>query len=244
MTPEIELPATLPVHYHAAARSAIDLIFDLPVTIRAVTLSGSIVRGEGQPLSDLDIWVVIDGDRRQRICRLLDGVPCEIFLNPEDRILTYFEEEPATGACSSVGLTLDGHVLHDPDGVAARLRERAGAVRDAGPTVDHERLRLDRYHAVDSLDNARDMHPADPITAGFFLADALQRALKVAYLDAGRWIPRTKDLRARIGEVRPDLVPLLDAHAADPTPETAAAVVEAVVGQSTFFDWDSEPDTG
>ena len=240
MVPDVDLPPSLPERYHAAARSALAFVFDEhSASVRAVTIGGSIVRGQGDETSDLDIWVVVAGDRRQRVQRWFDGVRCELFLNPEERILRYFAEEAPTGRVPSIGLTLDGVVVHDPEGVAERLRAEARAVLDAGPTVSGFTIDQQRYGAVDSLDNARDVHDRDRLTSAVFLADALSHTLQLAYLLHGRWVPRPKDRRRLIGEVCPEVVDLLERYESDPSPDALALVLDEVLGVSTFFEWES-----
>lgn len=47
--------------------------------------------GDGDRRSDLDLYVITGGERRQRVQRIYEGVPCEMFFNPESRIWEYFE---------------------------------------------------------------------------------------------------------------------------------------------------------
>ena len=126
MRVDVTIPPGLNEPYLEAVRLAVDFIFARTDKPRAVTLSGSVALGYGDPNSDLDFWVVVAGDHRQRVQRRFNGVPCEMFFNPERRIPRYFKEEATDGRCPSVGLTLDGHVLYDPEGVARSEERRVG----------------------------------------------------------------------------------------------------------------------
>ncbi len=219
-----------------------DVVFEYPSRTLAVTLSGSVALGRGDPHSDLDLWVVIEGEHRQRVQRRLDGVPCELFFNPESTIRSYFEREVAEGRPSSMRLTLDGHVLFDPDGVAERLREKARQLLDAGPRVPSETITYRTYSAVDGLDNGRDVHDRDPLMSSIMTAGAVREALGLAYLLNDRWEPRLKDLRGGLDDVCPSVVEPLARYEQEPTPDSAAELLQAVLGVSTFFEWESTPE--
>lgn len=239
----IALPEDLVEPYSTALRLALDFVFGRSSRPLAVTLSGSVVRGHGDPHSDLDLWIVVEGKHRQRVQKRLNGVPCEMFFNPEHRVHRYFSDEAREGAAPSIGLTLDGLVLYDPDGVAERLRGQALRVREAGPQVPPEEVVLRKYLAGDMLDNARDVSIRDPLMAGILTATAVKSALQLAYILAGTWIPRDKDLWLRLDEVRPHAVQPVKAYALDPSPDAAAAVLESIMGISGFFEWESVPDS-
>jgi len=242
MRSDVTLPPGLREPYLEALRLAVDFIFARTDKPRAVTLSGSVALGYGDPNSDLDVWVVVAGDHRQRVQRRFNGVPCEMFFNPERRILSYFMEEAMDGRCPSVGLALDGHVLYDPEGVAERLRGEAGLVRANGPQVPPETIELRKYLAVDTLDNAKDVQDRDPLMASILSAAAVHESLRLAYLLNGQWAPRDKDLQLKIGSVCPQAVAALRTYQENPTPDTADSVLQSILGVSTFFEWESGPE--
>ena len=243
MIPEDAFPEDLSEPYVTALRMALDFIESRPNRAVAVTVSGSVVQGRGDPFSDLDLWIVVEGVHRQRVQRRFNGVPCEMFFNPEARIPTYFEDESKEGRAPSIGMTLDGHVLYDPDGAARRLQELAAQVRKVGPRVPHEAIVQRRYLAVDTLDNARDVYDRDPLMASLLIADAVKSALELSYVLAGMWTPRDKDLSLRLGEACPQAVEPLRSYQRQPTPETADVVLDAILDASTFFEWESAPDS-
>lgn len=238
------MPRGLAEPYTTALRLALDFIAVYPAQVVAITASGSVIQGRGDPLSDLDLWVVVDGEHRQRIQVRFNGVPCELFFNPQARIASYFEEEARDGRASSIGLTLDGEVLYDPHGVAKVLREQAAKVRQAGPQVPDEAVVLRKYGIVDALDNARDTSETDALMSTLLCAEAVKASLRLAYVLGGTWTPRDKDLAKHLSAVNPQSVQPLVRYGEDPSVDHAAAVVESILGVSTFFDWESSPDTG
>ena len=74
--------------YDAALRHAVASIFDR-FKVRASLATGTIIRGCGDPRSDLDIHVIQADSFRQRCQEFHSGVACEIFANPLHRIEGY-----------------------------------------------------------------------------------------------------------------------------------------------------------
>ena len=62
----VDDPVGLESRYLTAWRLAVDFVFDYPDPPLALQLSGSVARGEADPGSDLDIFVITDGDHRRR----------------------------------------------------------------------------------------------------------------------------------------------------------------------------------
>ena len=79
---------------------------------------GTIIRGNPDPSSDHDIYVLVAGSRRQRIQRFFNAVPAEIFVNPPSAIERYFEE----GARENRPVT--AHMAFDPE-TSAMLHDHA-----------------------------------------------------------------------------------------------------------------------
>ena len=71
----------LPEKYASALRSAVGFIAENLEPI-GIIASGTILRGNPDPASDLDIYVIHRAAKRQRIQKFFAGVPAEIFINP------------------------------------------------------------------------------------------------------------------------------------------------------------------
>jgi predicted nucleotidyltransferase len=104
----------LPPHYLSAAELAWERI-RVRDGLMAAMLAGSVVDGNPGPTSDLDFFVIVDGDERQRCTWVLDGVLVEASFNPPHQIRRYFDEhDRATMAMLSRGrVLLDHPVLQD-----------------------------------------------------------------------------------------------------------------------------------
>ena len=99
------LPLTWPslaAPYDAALRQAVTdlLAWQDPAgqhTLDPVGIfaAGSILRGQGGPTSDIDLYVIHPAPFRMRLQRRYEGVPFEIFVNPPHQVRRYFAEERA-----------------------------------------------------------------------------------------------------------------------------------------------------
>ncbi len=225
--------------YDTALDEAIAYIDSRSDRALAIGLSGSLSRGDGDPNSDLDIYIIIEGDHRQRQSRVFNGVACEMFFNPARRVPGYFSTEAESGKAPTLGLVGDAVILRDTDGVFAGLREKAKAVRDAGPKVPAEVVTLRKYLTTDLLDNARDVESRDPATALALCGAAIQESMYLWFVDRRRWVPGDKKMLGAIRMADQPTAEAVDAWGAAPTVQGAAAAVKALIGYDTYFEWDS-----
>ena len=207
-----------------------------------VIVSGSIVRGEAGPTSDLDVFVVHGGAWRLRAQRRFAGVPAELFVNPAAQVRRYFANEHADGRPSTAHMFATGEVLV-PDPVIDELVREA---RDwlARPVVlGPAQLAARRYLAVDLIDDARDVVAGDPVTAHLLLASAVEHVIAYAFLSRGRFQPRRKRALAALAELDPAAAELVRRSAASTGGDELAAVealARHVTGEDTFFAWTSD----
>src|SRR6185436_18043792 len=82
--------------YDTALRKAVEFIFNRFQPI-GIVATGSIIRGNPDATSDLDIEVVHNARFRQRIQKFFNDVPAEIFVNPISWIERYLSEEKEEG---------------------------------------------------------------------------------------------------------------------------------------------------
>src|SRR4051812_32619514 len=82
--------------YASALRSSVGFVleeFD-PIGIIA---TGTVIRGEAHPASDIDLYVLHRAAYRRRVQRFFDGVPTEVFVNPPHTVRSYFADEHRSG---------------------------------------------------------------------------------------------------------------------------------------------------
>lgn len=98
-----------------------------------ITIFGSVLRGREHPDSDLDMFVVVEGDGTITLDQSsrLDGVLLDMATFPSDTLAKELAEEPFKFwffACSQI--------VHDPNGLAKRHHDVARQYFDTHPTVD------------------------------------------------------------------------------------------------------------
>ena len=92
--------------------------------VLGATVSGSVLRGEGGPTSDLDVYVLIRGAERWRRTYVLEGVLIEEFRNPEAWIRRYLK---ALDDVPGIHMLGHGVVVLDRSPVFASLCAQARA---------------------------------------------------------------------------------------------------------------------
>jgi predicted nucleotidyltransferase len=241
---ECRWPA-LPERYDAALRAAVAFIFERYSPV-GVVASGTIVRGNPAPTSDLDLYVVHRRPERQRLQRYFRGLPAEIFVNPPEQVERYFAAERRGGRPITAHMLATGFVIFEgqADGTLARLRALAVDELARPPIQSEADLTRDRYMVATCLEDALDVADSDPETCSLILARAVDGALCYRFRAAGRWLPRAKDLLAALSDLDPDLARLARGfHAADRHDERVrlgTAAVERGIGATGFFEWESE----
>jgi hypothetical protein len=209
-------------------------------------VSGTILRGNPGPTSDLDLQVIHQQPWRQRVQRKFGGVPVEMFVNPPHMIEHYFEVESQQGRPITAHMLATGYSLYDPDGIIARFRARAVDVLESGPPVSEADLALKRYMATTWLDDAEDVAGENPALCSAFLFNAVEDALRYRFWRDRLWQPRNKDLLRSLSDLDPELHALLlcfyRARELTQRVQTARRVLQHSVGETGFFEWESDPE--
>lgn len=198
----------LPPPYNGALHAALDFILERAGADRilAIYATGSVVRGEGGPHSDLDVFVVHDNPWRQRVQRRFGGVPVELFFNPPHRVRRTFEEERKRRRPAAAHMIATGFPVYKSGPEAATLRAGAQAVVDAGPpAVDADEANRARYLAVTLLEDGEDAAARDPAASLLLLARAVDVAVRYRYAVAGRWEPRDAEVVGCLAGPDPEL---------------------------------------
>jgi hypothetical protein len=234
----------LPAPYDEALRGVIPWIIAICAPT-AIIACGSIIRGEGDLGSDLDLQVVHDQPWRQRLQRFSHGVPCEILVNPLRRLLQYFSEEQAEGRPSTAHMLATGFVVLDPQGLTPGLLTQARHWLALPPATTPEQLTRLRYAAADQVENAQDLIERDPEGAAYLAGLALEPILGYWHLSQGRQIPRGKDALTSLSGIDPVLGGRLRDALRGSCRERVDATRELAqhcLGVTGFFPWESPRD--
>jgi hypothetical protein len=239
--PDIALPP-LREPYQTALDEAVSFIVQRyePIGILA---TGTIVRGNPGPNSDLDLFVLWHRPERQRVQRFFHGIPAEIFVNPPERITGYIASDQREGRPVTAHMFATGFVVLDPTGAVASLREAAIKSLAEGPRLTEEFLTSRRYQVATCFEDATDVIDAEPDTGRMLLYQAVEGALAFRFLRQRVWIPRHKEILGRLAELDSGLADL--AHQFYRTSKTgdqlrfARDIVKATVGETGTFEWES-----
>lgn len=189
-------PPALPKAYVPAWRRVIaDLTAD-PAVLGA-TISGSVLRGEGGPTSDLDVYVLVRGDARRRRTHLCEGVLVEEFRNPEAWIRHYFAEQDDAPAFHMLGY---GTVVLDRDPAFAPLCAEARRLFDEGPrALTPEKDVVETYVVWDAWCDVKDLLAAGAdVEAAGLMQWQMVRTLTAHHRRRRRWLPKLKRLLASL----------------------------------------------
>ena len=232
----------LPTKYDVALRHAVSFVLDsfTPVGIIA---SGTILRGNPDPTSDIDLWVVHLEPVRQRIQKFFNAVPVEIFVNPPWTIQDYLVQDHSNARPISAHLMATGHVILATDPIVTELREKAKWLLTQPPDLSEEAIVKARYAAATRFEDAIDIAARDPMGTSMMLSQSLPEMMRFAFMQARRFVPRDKDLLEEFG--------LLDNEAAakvrafyqtadgDERVRLATDVAARILGTRGFFEWTS-----
>ena len=235
----------LPHKYDRALREAVSFVLERfkPIGIIA---AGTIVRGTPDAASDLDVWVIHLAPVRQRLQKFFNGVPAEIFVNPPWVIQKYFVQDQSEARPISAHMMATGTVVLATDPVVEQLRQTAISLISSFPTVTPQKLTETRYAAATKLEDAMDILERHPATANMLLSEAVRQMLQFAFMEAGRFIPRDKDLLDALTNLDSDLGSKVQLffESADWTRrmQLATELADRILQVRGFFEWNSEPE--
>lgn len=210
-----------------------------------VVVSGSIVRGNAGPASDLDIVVLHASPWRRRIQRWFNGTPVELFFNSREWLEHCVRDEAVHGRPVMAHMLATGTLLVDTDGQMAALIESAREVLDRGPCMSADALLRDKYAAACLVDDALDFEGVDSADGRQLLALAVDAVANHAYWRRNQFLPRPKERLAVLAGSEPEVARLLSSALVEQSSGALCALKQAaeqVLGTTGFFEWDSGQD--
>jgi len=209
--------------------------------VLAVIVAGSVVRGEGSATSDLDFWIPVNSDYRQRKSFLVGDVPVELFMNPPEQVLNCI----AGGDYQAMAMMGEGLLLwqrEESRELILRLRKWCRAGYALGPAaLGEEARKARRYTIIDQLQDAHDILRTDPPMSSLLMARVVDDALNLYYAERRIWLPKGKRLLADLRTRDPELAARLERFAAQADPDkrhqALLAVLYHIMGR-TRYGWD------
>jgi len=189
--------------------------------------AGSIIRGQGRALSDLDFVVLYDhlpNGRRESFT--VDGTPVEAFIHDGETLRWMLRVDSDAGKPGMHTMVAEGRIVGPRQDQARRWQALARDALAAGPPPMPQEMRdLYRYLITCRIEDLQDPRgPADRVATGAWLysslADLILRG-RGAWAATAQWIPRT--LKALDPELEAAFTAAFDAlfTRQDPAPLTA-----------------------
>lgn len=211
-----------------------------------IIASGSILRGNPDRTSDIDLYVIHNANYRQRLQKLFNGVPAEIFVNPPAQVERYFSEEHAAGRPITAHMLTSGYIVLSTDKTVERLRSRAQEWMTKAPSWSETQLLWLRYVAGNQYEDGLDLAERDPAMAQVFLCRAVVSMLEYFFKSHGLFLPRAKELLGRLVEHDPQLGQAARGFFSSgdfrERLQFAEQIADATVGVHGFFEWESMPE--
>lgn len=172
----------------AEALTVAEAVFDTRYNGAAFAYAaGSIMRGEGTYLSDIDLVVVFDHlDAARRESFTVDGVPIETFVHDPETLAWFVNEDVVRGRPSILNMIVEGKIVGPGQERAEALRAEVAARLASGPlpfsAAASNGLRYEITDAVDDLRGGRRVEEA--LAIGVMLHP---RLVELALRGRGHW---------------------------------------------------------
>jgi len=156
--------------------------------------AGSIMRGEGTYLSDIDLVVIFDQlDAARRESFTVDGVPIEAFVHDSETLAWFVDEDVARGRPSILNMIVEGTAIGLDQDRAETLRANISARLARGPIpLSAIALNALRYEITDAVDDLRgDRTPSEAMAIGAMLHAKL---VEIALRGRGHWKVASRDV--------------------------------------------------
>lgn len=212
--------------------------------VLAILACGSILRGDGGPSSDLDMYVLRQNPQRQRLQKWFNGVPCEIFINPVHQVYQYFEREKRDWRVVTAHMVATGFVILQLDASLDSLRSKAQEIIDTRPVATEMELTTARYMAACRFEDATDIAATRPEAALMIMNMAVYEMLHYAFRKAGCYFPRDKDMLIALQALDKELAVLTAQYYASDAGFAARVAIASDIANRTietqgFFTWES-----
>jgi predicted nucleotidyltransferase len=162
----------------------------------AAFVAGSIMRGEGTELSDIDCVVLYDhlaNARRESF--VFEGFPVEAFVHDPQMLRWFMDDDAASGRPCIVHMVAEGRLIGPRVANAMPLKSEAVAKLAEGPKrLEGEQLDALRYAISDQLDDLRGTRSVAAMRAiGAQLYKSAADLILLGrghWTGSGKWIPR------------------------------------------------------
>lgn len=155
-------------------------------------VSGSIMRGEGNDLSDIDLVVIYPKLKRaRRESFIADGFPVEAFVHDPETLAYFVKSDVDSGVPTILHMIADGVLISKAPQDAEKLQQQARARFARGPNpLSGERCDAMRYFLSDLVDDLAATRPLDEMAAVSALI--YPRLIDLVLLGRNQWTGKGK----------------------------------------------------
>ena len=230
--------------FDIALREAISFILE-NYTVRGIIVSGTIIRGNPDKSSDLDIYVINKENFRQRVQMYFNSIPAEIFINPIKKIENYLIEEQVDRRPSTAHMISTGFVIYETDSAIAELKTKAKETLES-PLPAPTDLTMDKYMIACLYEDAVDVKDKDPLTCLMYLNRTINELANFYFIKEGMYIPRGKDILNMISDLEYTIGTLFkefySAELLKIKLKKAQQLMQILIKEEGFFEWKTEPE--
>jgi hypothetical protein len=158
--------------------------------------AGSIIRGQGTYLSDIDLVVIYDRlEAARRESFTVDDIPIEAFVHDPETLAWFVRADVERGRPSILNMIADGEIIGNArDRAQAVQLDMAKRLAEGPPKLAPAELNALRYEITDLLDDLRgERRPSEIMAIGAALHPRLtELALRgrCHWNGTGKWAPR------------------------------------------------------
>ncbi|MEO8211061.1 MAG: nucleotidyltransferase domain-containing protein [bacterium] len=209
-----------------------------------IIVTGSIVRGNANSNSDLDIYVIHEETFRQRIQKYFDNIPCEIFVNNFKRIYEYFDEEYKDNRPITAHMISTGKVIMGNENLEfKKLKQSADEYLFKSPGLTETKKIYRKYMISSLFEDATDVKDTDVLTGTYFLNKMVSDIIDYIFISNSIPLPRSKERIKYLEMNFPDIWKLIaDYYRAEhfnDKYDIAKTLIGKTIGEYGFFEWDS-----
>jgi hypothetical protein len=192
----------IPLLFQHAAQLAVQKILEQPDVIGFV-LAGSVAQGTGDKFSDLDFYVVTNGNQRWRLCWMIENTPVEVFFNPFSFLQTRLEHDAAALHMLATGIPILEHQELE------KLQLVARSILNQPPKAcTQNELEFDRFNTMECVFETRSVLEKDSYP--YFVPQALVFIIKAIYRKNRWWEVKPKHILTDLKSRAPQLAALTD----------------------------------
>jgi hypothetical protein len=169
-------------------------------------VGGSLIRGDGNRYSDIDLVIILPGvPNARRLSSLYKTSPIESFIHDEATLRWFAENDAEFGSCDLISVIAEGVPLGNK-GMAAKLKRFAHDIITSGPpATSNDVINNLRYHITELADDLRGANnPQERMAIATALYDPLGQIIlrgRNLWTGHGKWIPRLiSKFDSRLGE--------------------------------------------